>query len=535
MYKILVVDDESLIREDIVYKIGTSNFPVTWLMEAASGEEALEIVREHYPDIMLADIKMDGMNGLQLAEKAGQIAPGMAIIMISGYSDFAFAQSAIRLGVQNYLLKPVKAAELAKALSQAAARLRQAQEQRGLSAANYVLTQRCENYQLRAMVNGSINEGFCQSTGESQSLLPQDAVWFQLWNIRMVEREISIDRDTGGGYILYGACNIIREIGDATRPGCLLPVEKAGVGYSVVVLAAAFEEKEEDAEKRMLALAGRLRHLLEQSLGIQAAVSVSGLSRSLSTASTVEADRAMDVRFFYEKTNIPVLSYRQFAAKSDHTVFDNIMRLFREALNGGSLSGALDAVSMLAAKCREAPVLGLRDTYTDMVRLLSRACYRKGRSILSLLGGENLSGSILDTFEAIEEVEENLRRIVTAAMRDWMQQEDTTGILEQVRRYIDDRFMESSLSTAELAKHFCISSGYLSALFTKTYGIPITKYITRRRMEYAAGLLRQTATSLETIAELCGFNSFSYFMRVFKTNYGVTPSQFRNGEEGGAS
>ena len=205
MYKILVVDDESLIREDIVYKIGTSNFPVTWLMEAASGEEALEIVREHYPDIMLADIKMDGMNGLQLAEKAGQIAPGMAIIMISGYSDFAFAQSAIRLGVQNYLLKPVKAAELAKALSQAAARLRQAQEQRGLSAANYVLTQRCENYQLREKVTAFINEGFCQNTGEIQSLLPQDAVWFQLWNIRMVEREISIDRDTGRGvYPLRG-------------------------------------------------------------------------------------------------------------------------------------------------------------------------------------------------------------------------------------------------------------------------------------------------------------------------------------------
>lgn len=57
MYKILVVDDESLIREDIVYKIGTSNFPVTWLMEAASGEEALEIVREHYPDIMLPTLK----------------------------------------------------------------------------------------------------------------------------------------------------------------------------------------------------------------------------------------------------------------------------------------------------------------------------------------------------------------------------------------------------------------------------------------------------------------------------------------------
>lgn len=241
----------------------------------------------------------------------------------------------------------------------------------------------------------------------------------------------------------------------------------------------------------------------------------------------------MDVRFFYGRTDIPVLSYRKFARQTDHAVFDKIMRLFRESLNGGSLSGALEAVSMLAARCREAPVLGLRDTYTDMIRFLSRACYRSGRSILSLLGGENLSGSILDTFETIEKVEENLRRIVTAAMQNWMQHEDTAGILEQIRRYIDGNFMESSLSTAELAKRFCISSGYLSALFTKTYGFPITKYITRRRMEYAAEMLRQTSSSLETIAELCGFNSFSYFMRVFKTHYGVTPSQFRNGEEAG--
>lgn len=263
MYKILVVDDESLIREDIVYKIGTSNFPVTWLMEAASGEEALEAVREYHPDIMLADIKMDGMDGLQLAEKVGQIAPGMAIIIISGYSDFAFAQNAIRLGVQNYLLKPVKAAELAKALSQTAARLRQAQEQRGLSAANYVLTQRCESYELRKKVNAFINEGFCQNTGEIESLLPQEAQWFQLWSVRMDEPGKNTDDPAGGGYILYGACNIIREIGDELHPGCLLPVEKAGAGYSLVVLAAAFEENEEDAEKRMLALAGRIRRLLE--------------------------------------------------------------------------------------------------------------------------------------------------------------------------------------------------------------------------------------------------------------------------------
>lgn len=529
MYKVLVVDDESLIREDILYKIGVSNFPVKWIMEASSGEEALEMAKKYRPDIMLTDIKMDGMDGLELVENTNRIIPDMVSIIICGYPDFTFAQRAIQLGVHNYLLKPVKSEELVQTLFQAVLQLRQAWEQQDLSRTDPVLDQKYGGYERWEKINAFINGCFCQEPEELQVLLAEGAVWFQLWNVRLTGRDGYFLRRRQRESLLQGACNIIREVGDMEHPGCLLPIKRAEAGSFIMVLAAALEPEEETAFRWFYELAGRVRRHLERNTGQCFLVGASGIRKKLSTSSVMEANRAMDVRFFYDGSAAPLLNYRQLSEKPYHTDFDYSLTLFRKALEDGNLSVALEAVSALVNMFRETPVLGLRERYADIVRILSRFCYRSGSSILSFLGSENMNGSVLMVFETLDEVEENLRHIVTVAMQGGIyQKENTVDLLEQVRDYVDGNFQKSSLSTAELARRFGISSGYLSTIFSKTYEFSISKYITQKRMEYAARLLKETTSSLETIAELCGFNSFSYFMRVFKGYYGMTPARFRN-------
>ena len=98
-----------------------------------------------------------------------------------------------------------------------------------------------------------------------------------------------------------------------------------------------------------------------------------------------------------------------------------------------------------------------------------------------------------------------------------------------MKKYIDENFADSELCTKKLAQHFCISLGYLSATYRKMYNITISKYINSKRMEYAAKLLKDTNVAIGDISESCGFNNLSYFMRVFKSYYMVTPTQFREG------
>ena len=106
MYRVLVVDDEKLEREGIRFLLSMEEGE--WeIYEAANGKLALNELRSHKIDLMLTDIKMPHMDGLELSKKAREEYPGLEIIIFSGYGDFSFAQEAIRDGVTDYVLKPV--------------------------------------------------------------------------------------------------------------------------------------------------------------------------------------------------------------------------------------------------------------------------------------------------------------------------------------------------------------------------------------------------------------------------------------------
>lgn len=110
--KLLIADDEAIIRQSFVKRIHRANIMFDQILEAKNGLEALEIVKNDSIDIMLIDINMPFLNGLELMKQIRQWNQSLIMIVISGYNDFSFAQEAIQYGIFRYLLKPVKAEEL---------------------------------------------------------------------------------------------------------------------------------------------------------------------------------------------------------------------------------------------------------------------------------------------------------------------------------------------------------------------------------------------------------------------------------------
>ena len=115
MYRILIVDDEKLERNGIQFLLKKTGTELE-IFEAANGRDALELLAHQKAEILLTDIKMPYMNGLELAEKVSSQYPETKIIMFSGYSDFSYAQTAIRYGVSDYILKPVDPWEFQKTM-----------------------------------------------------------------------------------------------------------------------------------------------------------------------------------------------------------------------------------------------------------------------------------------------------------------------------------------------------------------------------------------------------------------------------------
>lgn len=112
MYKILIVEDEPLVRKGLILTIDWSSIKCLVVGDASNGERALELMKKTHPDIVITDIRMPKCDGLQLIEKSKELNLSARFIIISGYDDFEYAQTAIRLGVHDYILKPINEYEL---------------------------------------------------------------------------------------------------------------------------------------------------------------------------------------------------------------------------------------------------------------------------------------------------------------------------------------------------------------------------------------------------------------------------------------
>lgn len=133
MVKLLLVDDEQIIREGICRMIDWEKLGITLAGAFASATEALELMMDVRPDILLTDVRMPGMDGLELIERATKLHPQLQCIVLSGYDEFAYAQRALRAGVAEYLLKPCAREEMEEALQRACARVRERNQKRAES------------------------------------------------------------------------------------------------------------------------------------------------------------------------------------------------------------------------------------------------------------------------------------------------------------------------------------------------------------------------------------------------------------------
>ena len=112
MLKIMIADDEDKICQLIYKLIDWSSMRMEVIGIAHNGIEALDLAKEYHPDIAITDIRMPGLDGLEFIEKAKEVDPNLEFIIISGYQQFEYAKKAIKYGVSDYLLKPIKKEEL---------------------------------------------------------------------------------------------------------------------------------------------------------------------------------------------------------------------------------------------------------------------------------------------------------------------------------------------------------------------------------------------------------------------------------------
>jgi two-component system response regulator YesN len=527
-YKVFLVEDEPFTRRGIRNNVDWTSAGFEFCGEAADGEMALPLIEDAQPDVIITDIKMPFLDGLQLSKIIREHMPWVKIIILSGHDEFEYAQSAIKLGAIEYLLKPVDAADLQQTLKEVAVSLDREREEleklkklREDATVNLSLSR--ERFLLR-LVMGGISSA--EAVEESHKLgLDIVARWYAVLVLNIELRECAQPFDYGE----YQRFEKVVSDAIGGNPDILLTVK--------------------DPEELVLVLKGDSPDELQQEGEFIAALIRHEASEKIACDLTIERgsvqQRIGDIHYSFAEALAKVKVAKQAHlssgpdARIDHI---ELMKLRQAKIRDFMLFGdAQDCDAFFDDHLQE---VGEAATHSYLIKhYLFVDIVLAVAQFVSDLGGDvdqvvpeihNIDDLLYDveTYDRIREIISGTLSSVIS-LRDSQAQSERAVIIQRAKAYIDDNFANPDLSLSEVAAEANFSPSHFSSVFHKEIGETFRDYLGRSRIEQAKELLRTTNLKCFEVAYQSGFGDPRYFGQVFRRKVGVSPQEFRDQNQTG--
>lgn len=523
MLDVMLIDDEVDIRERLIAMVDWTRLGLRLCAQAADGETARELYLLHRPKILITDIKIPIANGLTLAEEFLQLDPELQIIVITGYNDFSYAQTALRIGVSELLLKPIFPDAINRVLEKAVDYFELQQKEKASSAAMRKLLD--ENIDM-------IRETFLANLLHSKSTAGRDP--------RGKLRELGLD--CPGPYYAVALCGIPKNIEQYEANNLLVESTAQGLFQSLSLrcftffdnhfrLNMLFSLERPDMDDVLEEALNKLKAKLSFMAGVKLYVGIGGTADSLAHV-CLSFDQAL-------------AAYRYQNILNDDTVihYKNILS-YEDPISASQL-----ITDMLAAPLRQGDQRQLEKILTDVFMSLVSGQNPVGKmldlaySFVAHVGGEcsrqNINTALLPSFSALlrelgsnPEPKEILSGILRLS-RDYIavlnarRADSRNSLIAKAKAYMQENLSNSLLSMEDVGSHIGLSRAYFCALFHKEMGVSFSNYLKNLRIEEAKRLLRETNLKVLDIAASTGFASAKYFSYVFKQTTGKTPVEFQ--------
>ena len=532
MYKVFLVDDEIVIREGIRNSFPWEENGFTLVGEAPDGELALQTMQDVKPDILITDIRMPFMDGMQLCEAVSHTMPWVQIVILSGYDDFTYAQQAISLGVKEYLLKPVSAQELLEVLQRIAGRIRE--------------ERRAQADLLRIQRQLATSSAFLRETllGEALSgVRGEEGVQALLERARALNLSLSAKR-----YLVILACprggeegrtlaqSAVYRLADSSGEA-VYACEAQGGAFALIVLG----ESDEALEERAYGFARAALYEVERATGASAHMcigeavdSLADLPRSHQSAQRVR--RAMELSADAEKRRI--MGVRDMddlppAAPAINLDVSPLSERLRYA-NREDVEGILkDYIASMGSAAIHS-VMMVNFLYVEILMAASRIIKESGgepRNVIDAkLWEDNLFSAAPEPEGVIPLAREVLEKAI--AYREERSATRYNAVINKARAYLAHEYQNSGITLNDVSRHVCMSNSHFCTIFSQEMGVTFTEYLTQLRMDKAKELLRTTQQRSSDIAYAVGYNDPHYFSYLFKKHTGMTPRDFRKEAQG---
>lgn len=521
LYRVLLVDDEEDIREGISRKMDWLGLGFSLVGEAANGQDALELAESLRPDVILTDIKMPFMDGLELCRILTDRLPAARFVVFSGFDAFEYAKQAIQMNVVEYILKPINADELSDVLRRLKDQLdRERAERRNVE---LLRSRYMENLPiLRELFYANLLDGHIEPGTERERAARLDIdLQGEEWAVGLAY----IGSDRRDALSTLSVQKLLEESLTADR--CRLTLYNDWVAV-IVSLTESFTIYD------LIRVLDRVCTLAASYLGLTLTVGVGAPCKELSgmARSAAEARTALEYRSMVGRGQVIYIGDLEPDGGQVLTFEEADERTLTAAVRLGSEQEVRDAAAALAGKIREAnPSAGQYNLFLmELVTHLMKMTRRSGVGVEEVFGtGFSLpiQDSALPSLEELEDwCAERYLRLRTLIRR---RQTDSAGqTVETAKEYIRQHYAESDLSVEKLCAYLHLSSTYFSTLFKRETGTSFTAYVTTVRMEAAAEAIRGTEEKTYLIAQRCGYEDPNYFSYVFKRHFGVTPTKYRS-------
>ncbi len=535
-YRITIVDDEIWTRENLKLLVSSCGLGIECIDLAENGEDALKKIDDNSPDILITDINMPFMNGIELIKKIRTTHPEIIICVLSGYSDFDYVREALLEGAIDYILKPISKTNLENVLTKAIKLIdNKRQKSVEMQESNdklLIASSIIFDKEMSDLIDGDEKRTVHSVSNVRLSEIELNFAKFNLILIKTdslynIMKRLGI---TNSNTISYKIKNKISEIISGT----------INDNYSIVFnntyvpneyVAVVIDKNNREIEK----LSDIIITKLQAYTGNYISIAISGSHFSLDNIREAynETLIAMMTRKFkrgnykidaVQVEKMPMVKYLTAEQENQiiYAVQNNNKKILRNII--------YDQIALQHFDKKDFLFLQVKQTIDKIAWLIVN--YSAGNTTPSeILESETLLELLNLSIEKFElpEVCSILDQLIDAALKEndlYCSNENIKKTVNSIKRYISENYFED-LSLTSLARQFLVDRSYLSKVFKHETSENLMLYIARKRIDKAKELIAENSATLTDISSLVGYDDYAYFNRVFRKITGKSPRDYK--------
>ncbi|MEK4510559.1 MULTISPECIES: response regulator [Paenibacillus] len=525
MIKIIFADDEAVFRRYFRNVIDWESNGYQICGEAKNGMEALELIEQVRPDIAFIDINMPYMSGMDLAAKVKLLYPTTFILLVTGHSEFEYARQAVKIGVDDYILKPFDEEELHMALAKVKGSMEKTQVEKDK-------TKNEQHVWKEGFLNLLISNAYEQDNETIQSQLKhyqleEGSLLFQVVAVEINglheqwpdSEEIRLRK--------YIISNLLQDLVQPDGQHFIFN------GPENCVISLLHFSGEQDKESFVSYSYERLSELIKKHFGFSVTVGIGSTGQGIPSIRQSYIDAVIALRNKISMNHKDVVDFRDITSRSANVGFypsemNEKLLIHLRLHDEEEIKNNLDEI-LLYIQTKQLSSDYIHMIMAGLVSLCLTYIYEMDKRVDQLLP-EGFSPfkeifnkpSLEAGFTWITDLYLNVAR-----QSKGMKRSKAVKLLNSAREYIDTHYSDNQLKVEDVAKHLYIQSRYLLKVFKQELGISVSDYIFELRMQTAKELLLSGKNlRLTDIAEMVGYSDPGHFSKSFKRNTGLSPSEY---------